>query len=324
MASRVAMSASWRRAIRPLLGVAWAAISTVALAAQEPDPRRMSAADSAFAAADISRADSLYYLAARLHPRDPAVREALGGYLAMRGASRIAAVLLEEARMFGGDPARIASQLVPVYESLGDWRALLSLPGAPLTVAERKRAAWLAEHPSTVRADSTSVVVFGAARGDTLGRISIRIAGKPIVAIIVARDIGVIVDPRVVGTAATHFQGDSTTIVLDSIVIGKARLATVPARIDSTGGVAIIGIGALSPMTIAFDYSKKRVFFNQPRGTGSVYALPLFRDRGQFRVAEKAPVRWSSLAATVAAVHTGHEAGPVTIDVKAGEIRIAY
>ena len=188
----------------------------------------MSAADSAFAAADIPRAESLYYLSVRQRPRDPIAREALGRYLAMRGASRIAAVLLEEARMFGGDPGRIAAQLVPLYESLGDWRALLSLTGAPLTAAQRRRASWLAEHPSTIRADPTSLVLIGGARGDTLGRVTIRIAGRPVVAIIVARDVGVTVGARAAG-GVTHFAGDSTAIVLDSINIGAVRLSMVPA-----------------------------------------------------------------------------------------------
>lgn len=291
---------------------------------QQSPPASTSAADSAFAAADIPRADSLYYLGVRQRPRDPVSREALGRYLAMRGASRIAAVLLEEARMFGGDPARIATQLVPLYESLGDWRALLSLPGAPMTLAQRRRAAWLMEHPPTVRTDSTSVALVGAVRGDTLGRVTIRIAGRPLVAIVVARDVGVIVGARVGGMAATHFAGDSTTIVLDSINIGAVRLTMVPATVDPASGVTIIGIGALSPMTVAFDYDKKRVYFNQLRGAARAYALPLFRDRGEFRVAERTPVRWSSLASVVGAAHTGKEAGPVTIDLKAGEIRIPY
>ena len=260
---------------------------------------------------------------ARIRPRDPVAREALGRYLATRGAARIAAVLLEEARMFGGDPARIAAQLAPLYESLGDWRALLSLPGAPLTVAERKRAAWLTEHPPTVRADLTSVVLTGTVRGDTLGRITIRIAGRPVLAIIVARDVGVIVGARAVGTASIRFSGDSRTIVIDSIRIGAARLAMVPATLDTASGVAIIGIGALSPMNVAFDYERKRVLFNQPRGAGKTHTVPLFREHGELRIAETTPLRWLSLASFIARAYSGPGARPVTIDLKAGEIRIA-
>jgi hypothetical protein len=264
----------------------------------------------------------LYYAGVRQRPRDPIAREALGRYLAMRGASRIAAVLLEEARMFGGDPTRIATQLVPLYESLGDWRALLSLQGAPLTAAERRRAAWLTEHPQATRADSTSLPLTGTVRGDTLGRVTVRIAGRPVLATIVARDIGVTVGARAAGMAATHFTGDSTTVVLDSINFGAARRTMVPATVDPTMAGAIIGIGALRPMTIAFDYVKKRAYMNQPRGTGRFSVLPIFRDGGELRVPQAAPRRWSSLASVIAAAHT--ETGPITIDLRSGELRIAY
>lgn len=287
-------------------------------------PASTSAADSAFAAADIPRAESLYYMGVRQRPRDPIAREALGRYLAMRGASRIAAVLLEEARMFGGDPARIATQLVPLYESLGDWRALLSLQSAPLTAAQRRRAAWLTEHPQTSRADSTSIPFTGAVRGDTLGRITIRIAGRPVLATVVARDIGVTVGARVAGMAATHFAGDSATVVLDSINLGAARLTIVPATVDPTIVGAIIGVGALRAMTIAFDYVKKRAYLNQPRGTGRLAALPFFRDGGELRVPQATPRKWSSLASVIAAAHTGRDSGPITIDLRSGELRFAY
>ena len=258
-----------------------------------------------------------------MRPRDPAAREELGGYLAKRGASRIAAVLLEEARMFGGNPAQIAAQLAPLYESLGDWRALLSLPGAPLSVAQRKRAAWLAEHPQTSRADAASLPLTGVIHGDTLGRLTIRIAGRPVVATILASDAGVIVGRRVAGMAS-RFAADTTTIVLDSIDIGAARLTVVPATVDPTINGATIGITALRPMTVAFDYVNKRAYLNQVRGSGRAITLPFFRERGEVRVSQGTPARWWSLASVLAAAHTGHESAPITIDLKAGELRIAY
>ncbi len=284
----------------------------------------ISSADSAFAAADIPRAESLYYMAVRTRPRDPVAREELGGYLAKRGASRIAAVLLEEARMFGADPVAIAMQLAPVYESLGDWRALLSLPGAPLTVAQRRRAAWLMEHPQTSRADSTSLSLTGTVHADTLGRITIRIAGRPVVATIVASDAGVIVGAHIAGMAAMRFAPDSATVVLDSINIGAARLTMVPATVDPTVGGVIIGVSALRPMTIALDYVKRRAYLNQLRGTGRVIEIPFIRERGELRVSQGTPPRWRSLASVIAEAHTGRESAPITIDLRVGELRIAY
>src|ERR687893_510978 len=70
-------------------------------------------------------------------------RLALGRYLAARGALKVGAVLMEEARFFGGDAAAVAVSLAPIYARLGDFRALTSLPASPLGRAERARAEWL-------------------------------------------------------------------------------------------------------------------------------------------------------------------------------------
>ena len=68
-------------------------------------------ADSLLAAGRVTAAESLYYAASSASPRDPGPRAALGRYLAARGALRIGAVLLEEARVFGGDTASLARAL---------------------------------------------------------------------------------------------------------------------------------------------------------------------------------------------------------------------
>ena len=104
------------------------------------------------------------------------------------------------------------------------------------------------------------MALVGAVRGDTLGRITIRIAGRPVSAIVVAKDIGVIVGPSA-ALSAIRF-GDSATVVLDSIGIGRVRLTFVPATVRPGLDGAIIGFAALSPMTLTLDYAKKRVLFN--------------------------------------------------------------
>jgi hypothetical protein len=112
--------------------------------------------------------------------------------------------------------------------------------------------------------------------------------------------------------------------VVDSITIGATRLSFVPATLDPAGGPTIIGLGALRQLTMTFDYDRKRLYLNSRGGAQRTYSLPLFRDQGRLEVAEKRPRRWSSLASLIANVHAGGEAGPVTIDLKAGEVRIAY
>src|SRR5689334_21837989 len=80
--------------------------------------------DSLFRRGRVFAAESAYYDAAKQAPRDPAARLALGRYLAARGALRIGAVLMEEARFFAGDPKTVGAELAPVYARLGDYRSL--------------------------------------------------------------------------------------------------------------------------------------------------------------------------------------------------------
>src|SRR6185436_13989799 len=103
--------------------------------------------DSLLAIGRLASAESAYYAAVRVRPRDPTARTALGRYLAARGATRVGAVLLEEARFFGGDSISLARALVPLYERLGDFAAIDSLKPNVLTVPERRRARWLRDRP---------------------------------------------------------------------------------------------------------------------------------------------------------------------------------
>jgi hypothetical protein len=108
----------------------------------------------------VEAAEALYYREARRRPRDPAVRLALGRYLASRGAARVGAVLIEEARFFGASPAVTALYLAPLYTRLGDFKALALLPAAPLSAAERARAEWLARNPPQVAGPETLTVAL--------------------------------------------------------------------------------------------------------------------------------------------------------------------
>jgi hypothetical protein len=76
----------------------------------------------------VAAAESLYYRGTTRRPRDPVARIALGRYLASRGALRVGAVLLEEARYFGADSVVVARELAPVYARLHDYAALAALP----------------------------------------------------------------------------------------------------------------------------------------------------------------------------------------------------
>jgi hypothetical protein len=276
------------------------------------------AADSAFAAGDIERADSLYYIGVRERPRDPLIREALGRYLAARGATKVAVVLLEESRMFGGDPGRIAGLLVPLYQLLGDWRALLTLPGSALGDSERRRAAWLAEHPFGVRTDSAVVSLIGAPKGDTIARIAVRIGGRAAVANILGTDAGLTIGARIAGAEVRRFGSDSGIATVDSLSFGSLRLVNVPATIGGAPSSVTIGVAAFNRMLVTIDYARDRASFTRATGGSPESRAVLVREAGQLRVLERG--RWFGLSEFAAAVARARRA--ITIDLRAGEVRV--
>src|SRR5687768_11679768 len=112
-----------RRALVGATALLLAATPDPSSAQRAPTPTRQSElarADALLKAGRVEAAEALYYREARRRPRDPAARMALGRYLASRGATRIGAVLIEEARFFGANPAVAALHLAPIYARLGD------------------------------------------------------------------------------------------------------------------------------------------------------------------------------------------------------------
>ena len=150
---RVQRSETEARVIRTR-GARSLAVAVAVLVALAPRPATAQwgvwHADSLLASGKVAAAESMYYATSSARPRDAAARAALGRYLAARGALRIGAVLLEEARLFGGDSTSIARALAPIYRALGDYRSLAVLPKAPLSDAERSRVSWLVTHPQVL------------------------------------------------------------------------------------------------------------------------------------------------------------------------------
>ena len=298
-----------------LIAVATASILAAPAAAQTR--RTIAAADSALAAGDIALADSLYYIGVRQRPRDPLVREALGRFLAAQGKTKVAIVLLEEARMFGGDPAQIGRQLAPLYAHIGEWRALLTLPGSPLTTAERRRAGWLAEHPFGVSADAGAAPIVGTPKGDTIARVAIRVGGRAAVAAIVGTDAGFMAGSRIAGTAR-RFGDDSTVVAFDSLTIGQATFVNVPATIGPLASTMVIGAASLARHVVIVDYRRNRIALARTDLGAAESRRPLIRDLLGLRVLDRS--RWIPLgeyAATVA-----RSAKTLVIDIAAGEVRV--
>src|SRR5205823_256942 len=167
----------------------------------------------------------------------------LARYLAERGAKRVAAVLLEEARSFGGDSSLIARDLMPLYRELEDYRALATLPGPMVGEGERQRARWLVEHQTVVEAPDSVTMPYVPPTDDRfVGRVALRVQGQIFDASIDPRVRGIVVDRRTIAASRLRrFAARDTTAipaVADSVRLGSIRLANVPVTLASGGGGA--------------------------------------------------------------------------------------
>lgn len=248
---------------RALLAAALALTIAPAAGAQNYVAR----ADSLFRSGRVFAAETVYYYAVRRAPRDPAARLALGRYLAARGALKIGAVLMEEARYFGGDVKAVAASLAPVYARLDNYRALVALPGSPLNSTERARAEWLRDHPPAVSGpDSTTIVYVPDSTG--LGTLRLTVGGDTIEARIDPRTAGLQLDTSWVGNKAVrhfaaNFEADRETFtaVVHQVALGELILTNVPARFESFASrrTARIGLDLLGRLAPTFDPEMRRI-----------------------------------------------------------------
>ncbi len=243
--------ASAIRSVAPLVGAVLLITSGSADVAQG-QASHVGRADALLRQGRIFQAETLYYYAARSEPRNAHPRLALGRYLASRGALRVGAVLLEEARLFGGDRRLIAQHLAPVYARLGDYRALSSLPNSPLDYAHRTRAEWLSEHePQTRGPDSAVVTLISGA--SPLGQIMLSIGSDTLLATIDVSITGLVLDTswasrrgvRVFRSSSTPMLRDAAGVALDVGIGGATGLvrSAIPASFAPTGGPRTARIG---------------------------------------------------------------------------------
>lgn len=250
---------------RCLTFVAAALITFVAVTPRDAAAQRYVArADTLLRRGRVFAAETLYYYAVRRAPRDPGARLALGRYLAARGALRIGAVLMEEARFFGGDPKTIGTYLAPVYARLGDYKALATLPGSPLPYAERARAEWLGANPPVVTGPDSAVVPLAPGDSGSLGEISIVIGGDTLAATIDPRVQGISLDTawlrrKSVKRFAATFDNDWRNIggVALSVDVGPFTLTNEPTSFAATANSrhARVGLDFLGQLAPTFDHA---------------------------------------------------------------------
>lgn len=224
--------------------------------AQAPESPTV-AADRLFAAGRFAEAERIYYAAVRKQPRDPAARIALARYLGARGRWRVASVLLEEARRFGGDSAVVARLLAPLYERSGDWRLLATLAPSPLARGERQRAEALALRRYAARGADSAVVPL--APGRALGTITVLLGGDTVRLVVDPAARGLALDasaarlPGVQGFA----ERDGRTLfgIAGIVTVGGLRLTDVPVRFAALGqrGTGVVGLDFLGDYTPTFD-----------------------------------------------------------------------
>jgi hypothetical protein len=255
----------WKnRSLNRRLTLAAAMVAAVSFVPRQGDAqqRYVARADSLLRRGRVFAAETLYYYAVRRTPRDPGARLALGRYLAARGALRIGAVLMEEARFFGGDPKLVGTYLAPVYARLGDYKALSALPGSPLPYAQRARAEWLGENPPSIVGPDSAVVPLAAGDSGSLGELTIVIGGDTLTAAIDPRVQGISLDTawlrrKAVKRFAATFDNDWRNIggVVLSVDVGPFTLTNVTSSFAATGEShrARVGLDFLGELAPTFD-----------------------------------------------------------------------
>jgi len=248
-----------------LVGTALALVALAGLLA----PRALEAqndaivarADTLLIAGRIIAAESLYYIAVRRGPRDPVARFGLGRYLAQRGALKVGAVLMEEARYFGGDPTRIAIELAPVYERLGEYNHLAALPANAVPYSQRMRAEYLRHNPPAIAGPDSALVDYSVNESQLLGRVKLLIRADTVMATIDARAEGLVLDTswatrkelrRFASRNANMRDADAVTT---SMTLGPYTFSNVPTRFALLKGAAraTIGLDLLGQLAPSFD-----------------------------------------------------------------------
>jgi len=227
-------------------------------------------ADSLLQRGSLERAESAYYAAARVRPHDPLARWGLGRYLAGRGAPKVAATLLEEALRFGGDSALIGADLAPLYLTLWDYHALISLPTRVVSAGDRERARYLESHPTRLVAPDSVMTILYRDASDTgyLGRLPIRVNGRIVEALIAPGMTGLVLsDSTATATRVRRFtaraaqRGGSAVVpaAADSIGIGRLAFVNFPVSVAATRGPATIGLDVIGKLAPTFDARAERM-----------------------------------------------------------------
>jgi hypothetical protein len=185
-----------------------------------------------------------------------------------------------------------------------------------MSSAERRRAAWLSEHPIAGSNDTGIASIVGVPKGDTVARIAIRIGGRAAVASIVATDVGLIAGNALAADARRF--GDSAVLVFDSITVGAVKMRNMPATMGGAARTMSIGVPALGRVIVKIDYAQHVLVLTHIDGGRAESRYPLFRAGGQLRILDRG--RWIGLGEFAATVARASKT--LVIDLANGEVRV--
>jgi hypothetical protein len=253
-------------------------------------------ADTLLIAGRIFAAESLYYIAVRRGPRDPVARLALGRYLAQRGALKVGAVLMEEARYFGGDAERIALELAPVYVRLGEYNHLAALPASAVPYGERMRAEYLRDNHPGIAGPDSATVDYQVSDSQLLGRVMLLVGTDTVMATIDARAEGLVLDTTWARRKELHRFGARTVATRDvdavtpTVALGPYVFTNVPTRFATLHSAtkATIGLDLIGQLAPSFDPRRGKVMLRAggrlPSTFPGLRIATLTNDRGVYVV----------------------------------------
>ena len=191
-------------------------------------------ADTLLIAGRIFAAESLYYIAVRRGPRDPVARLALGRYLAQRGALKVGAVLMEEARYFGGDPDTRRARARAGVPALGEYNHLAALPASAVPYGRADARGISARQPPAIAGPDSAAVDYMVNDSQLLGRVKLLIGADTVMATIDARAEGLVLDTSWAKRKELRRFGSRNANVRDvdgvtpSVVLGPYTFTNVP------------------------------------------------------------------------------------------------
>lgn len=233
----------WHRA---LLSLVLACVGLAPRAAAQVPRAAQPLARTSTTGGGIDATERRLYEASRRAPRDAAARAALGEWLASRGQLKSGAVLLEEARLFGGSAVAIAARLQHIYTWLRDWESLAALPASQLSPGEKARAAALVDRPTSVVGDDSTIVPFAPVEIGALGRLPLVLGVDTVWAELDPQEEGIVLPGLARGAGLVDIVGDDRRGVLGILqecAVGTLLLRNIPVRIEASLGAGRARIG---------------------------------------------------------------------------------